>query len=133
MTRHIRVRASPVSCVNCAGFGWKAARRLAAMRFLKWTFNACLFSVVATGAIVGCSSDDDEPGGAGGAAGEAGAATAGAGGDSGAGGAGDAGAAGSGSEDPGALIEVTATGRVGVMLDEIPTEMRERVVASLLA
>jgi hypothetical protein len=106
------------------------------MRFLKWTIKACLLSVVATGAIVGCASDDDEPsgaggGGTGGAAGEAGATAGGSGGGSGAE-AGDAGAAGGGSEDPGALIEVTATGRVGVMLDEIPTEMRGRVAASLL-
>jgi hypothetical protein len=103
------------------------------MRFLEWTFKACLLSVVAASAIVGCSSDDDEPSSSGGAAGEAGATAGGSGGASGAGAeAGDSGAAGGGSEDPGALIEVTATGRVGVMLDEIPTEMRDRVVASLL-
>jgi len=58
---------------------------------------------------------------------------AGAKGDAGAAGS-DSGAAGAaGSTDPGALIHVTATSQVGVLLDEIPDSMRERVAAALIA
>lgn len=35
--------------------------------------------------------------------------------------------------DPGALIKVTTTSQVGVVLDEIPADMRDKVVASLQA
>ena len=35
--------------------------------------------------------------------------------------------------DPGALIKIDASGTVGVLLDEIPVTMRDRVAASLLA
>jgi len=69
-----------------------------------------------------------------GAKGDAGAnADAGTKGDAGAGGsgAGAAGAAGSNS-DPGALIHVSASSQVGVLLDEIPLSIRERVAKALL-
>src|SRR6187200_2552495 len=35
--------------------------------------------------------------------------------------------------DPGALVSTTITSRVGVLLDEIPTSMRNRVASRLLA
>ncbi|MBM4361413.1 MAG: hypothetical protein FJ104_01940, partial [Deltaproteobacteria bacterium] len=37
------------------------------------------------------------------------------------------------SEDPGALVRITAKSRVGVLLDELPTDIRDRVAADLLA
>lgn len=35
--------------------------------------------------------------------------------------------------DPGALVKTTATGKVGVLLDELPTAMRDRVATALIA
>ncbi len=58
------------------------------------------------------------------------AADAGATGDAG---AGDSAAGAAGSADPGALVHVTATSKVGVLLDEVPDSIRERVAAALIA
>ncbi|HEY0463837.1 MAG TPA: lysyl oxidase family protein, partial [Polyangiaceae bacterium] len=46
---------------------------------------------------------------------------------------GDAGAAGESGTDSGALIQLSATSRVGVLLDEVPSSIRERVASALLA
>jgi len=91
------------------------------MRFKSWTSGGCSMILAALLVSTGCS--DETTGSAGGAS-EAGAA-----GDAG----GDSGAAGEGSADPGALIHVTATSRVGVLLDEVPKSIRERVASALLA
>jgi hypothetical protein len=92
-----------------------------------WTSAACL--MISAALLVGTACSDEHspstPGDAG-AKGDAGAG----GGESGS--AGAAGTAGS-SADPGALIHVTATSQVGVLLDEIPESIRERVAAALLA
>jgi hypothetical protein len=72
---------------------------------------------------------NDAGAGSGGAAGSAAEAGAGGSDDST---AGAAGAAGS-NADPGALIHVTANSQVGVLLDELPESMRERVAKALLA
>jgi len=100
------------------------------MRIKTWTGGGCLLIL---GALLVSTACSDEPvvGGPGeaGAKGEAGAT-----GDAGAGGSesGAAGAAGS-NGDPGALIHVTATSQVGVLLDEVPESIRERVAKALLA
>ena len=108
------------------------------MRIKTWTGGGCLMIFAALLVSTACS-DDQKPGdsshaGAGGEAGEAGgaAAEAGAGGSGTSGAAGASGAAGS-SADPGALIHVTTTSQVGVLLDEVPESIRERVASALLA
>src|SRR6478735_6556414 len=97
------------------------------MRIETWTGGGCLMLLAALLVSVACSDDHatGTPGGGGdaGARAEAGAA----GSDSGA-----PGAAGD-SADPGALIHVTATSRVGVLLDEVPQSIRERIASALLA
>ena len=97
------------------------------MRIKTLTGGGCFLILVALLASTACS-DDPAPGTVGdaGAGGEAGAeaGTAGAAGEGGEGG---------GSTDPGALIHVTATSQVGVLLDEIPESIRERVASALLA
>jgi len=81
-------------------------------------------------------SDEQAPGNPGAAGG---AGVAGASSDAGAAGsessaAGNAGAAGAGGDaDPGALIHVSASSKVGVLLDEVPDSIRERVARALLA
>jgi len=102
------------------------------MRIKTWTGGSVLILLGALLVSSGCSDDKaaDIAGDAGaGAGGEAGSsAESGAGGSDG----GAAGAAGS-NADPGALIHVTATLQVGVLLDELPESIRERVAKALLA
>ena len=82
--------------------------------------GGCLVILAALLMSTACSDDKTTV-----AAGDAGAK-----GDAGSGG--DAGAAGS-SADPGALIHITAKSKVGVLLDEVPESIRERVADALLA
>jgi Lysyl oxidase len=70
-----------------------------------WT----LLPLLALGSVGACSDESDDAGG-GGAGGEGGSA----------------------SEAPGALIQVTTSSQVGVLLDELPEEMRDTVAAALI-
>lgn len=100
------------------------------MRIKTWTGAGCFLISLALLVSTACS-DDQKSGSSSdaGAAGQAGsAAEAGAGGS-----ASGASGAGGGDSDPGALIHVTASSQVGVLLDEIPDSMRERVASALLA
>lgn len=100
------------------------------MRIKTWTGAGCFLIGLALLVSTACS-DDQKSGSSSdaGAAGQAGsAAEAGAGGS-----ASGASGAGGGDSDPGALIHVTASSQVGVLLDEIPDSMRERVASALLA
>jgi len=103
-----------------------------AMRIKTLTPGGCFMVFVALLVSSACSDEqaNGTPGAAGAAA-EAGAAgaadTAGSSAEAGAGGA------AGGSADPGALIHVTGAARVGVLLDEVPASIRERVAAALLA
>ncbi|HYP98973.1 MAG TPA: lysyl oxidase family protein [Polyangiaceae bacterium] len=87
------------------------------MRIKTWTGGGCLSLLGALLVSAACSDVKATgiPDGAGGSEGGA------------------AGAAGSTSSDPGALIHVTATSQVGVLLDEVPESIRERVAKALLA
>jgi hypothetical protein len=49
------------------------------------------------------------------------------------GGNGGTGQGGSGPKDPGALVDVSMTSTVGVLLDDLPAAMRDRVAAAMLA
>src|SRR4051812_33594472 len=87
--------------------------------------------VLAPLAGVSCSDDDEADTADAGPSGDAGPSTEG--GPSGTGGsAGEAGTPDAGTE-PGALVHITYTGTVGVLLDEIPAGIRERVATSILA
>lgn len=94
------------------------------MQIKTLTGGGCLLILAAL--LTGTACSDDK---ATGSTGDAGAP-----GDAGAGGSesGAAGAAGN-NADPGALIQVTATSKVGVLLDEVPASIRERVASALLA
>src|SRR6187551_653941 len=91
------------------------------MRIKTWTGGAGLILLGALLVSTACSDEQaadiagDAGAGAGGEAGSPAESGAGAGGSDG----GAAGAAGS-NGDPGALIHVTATSQVGVLLDEVP-------------
>jgi hypothetical protein len=78
------------------------------------SFTLTLFALVAAASISACGGDDDDD------AGEP--STPGA-----------SGAAGAGNEDPGALVQVHVESQVGVLLDEVPEDMRDRVATALLA
>src|SRR6185369_14543688 len=98
------------------------------MRIKTWTGGAGLILVGALRVRTACCEEK--------AADIAGDAGAGAGGESGArAGGSDGGAAGAAGSngDPGALIHVTATSQVGVLLDEVPESIRERVAKALLS
>jgi len=101
------------------------------MRIKTLTGAGC--SVVLAALLVSTACSDDQANGTPGAAGAVGAS--GAAGDAGATNVGAAGgeSGAAGSADPGALIHVTATSKVGVLLDEVPTSIRARVAAALLA
>ncbi|HEV8550568.1 MAG TPA: hypothetical protein VGQ57_16095, partial [Polyangiaceae bacterium] len=94
---------------------------------MRRVIRACVLALCSAFVAGACSSDDDESpphppvttGGAGGGGGESG--SGGAGGEAG------------GAAVSGGLIRVTAASRVGVLLDEIPTALRDRVAAALLS
>ena len=87
---------------------------------MRRVLRACSLALCAAFVAAACSGDDDTETPPSGAAGESGN-----GGASGAGGA--------GSEISGALLRVTATSQVGVLLDELPESMRDRAADALLA
>jgi hypothetical protein len=104
------------------------------MAFRQMTLGLFLFGLAS--APLACSDDDDASApGAGGESGSPPAAEGGsselAGGSSGVAG-GEGGTAGEAPVLPGALIRVTLSSTVGVLLDEIPESMRERVAEALL-
>lgn len=94
------------------------------MAIKAWLGGGCVVVLLAALSSTACSDDTSK--GAVGASGEAGAA--GSDDQPAAGAAGEAGA----SAEPGALVQVTATSQVGVLLDEIPEAMRDRVADALL-
>lgn len=86
-----------------------------------WT----LLPVGALALVGACTKETTGPGDGGG---EGGDGTGGVGGDSSGGEGGGPGA----SDAPGALIQITTKSQVGVLLDEVPEEMRDRVAGALL-
>ncbi|HET7538870.1 MAG TPA: lysyl oxidase family protein [Polyangiaceae bacterium] len=101
-----------------------------------WTGGGCLLILTALLVSSACSDEPapSSPGGAGAAGVPDSSGESGSGGESGSdAGAGGAAGAVAGDADPGALVHVTATSQVGVLLDEVPAAIRERVASALLA
>lgn len=93
------------------------------------------FLLLALGSLaLGCTDDESTftpPSGAGGS-GVAGQGAGGGGGSGGASGAGQGGGGQAGAEDPGAIVEVSFASKVGVLLDELDGEARERAAKEAL-